>query len=647
MAKRNGKIIALALVLGLCLVLTGCYMAPDDVNNGQETNPGNNMPFQTLAPTATVTVTPDTVAVETPATLDGQPTPTPASGTSWSDWGSTDQPTNPAGITPIPTGGTIVFDNTPVPGMETTGMLPSNSPALATTPAVTTPPVATPTLTPPSLQLGFKGSDAVRAVQKRLKELGYYKGAADGDYGPATEKAVKEFQKANGLRADGKCGEQTLKKMNSKDAKSKKEATATATPKYTATPKPTHTPNLSKDYYLKLGDSGKRVQTLQRRLIELGWLDGKVTGTYDTATESAVKGFQKKTKDLWEDGIAGPDTLRALYSSNAARTSKAVSSTNSETLEFGSEGSAVKQMQQKLKDLGYLAGSADGKFGVTTQAAVIAFQKNNNLTADGKAGSATLSKLYSGRANKASGTTVKISQKTTGGRDTTDIASTGYETLQVGSEGSAVKKLQDRLKALGYDPGSRDGKFGSATEAAVMAFQAQNNLTVDGKAGPATQRALYRTGAKSPVTYSALRMGDTGTAVRNLQYTLYELGYYDGAIDGDYGQTTSDAVRAFQIQNHITPVDGVAGKNTLSRLYSSDAIAATAVSEQYSTISPGDTGDEVLQVQDCLIELGFMSQTTGIYDTVTVNAVKAFQRANGLNPDGVCGPSTLKILFGY
>ena len=110
----------------------------------------------------------------------------------------------------------------------------------------------------------------------------------------------------------------------------------------------------------------------------------------------------------------------------------------------------VKKMQQKLKDLGYLSGSADGKFGVATQAAVIAFQKNNNLTADGKAGSATLSKLYSGTANKSnSSAKIDSSDKHKSGRDTSGIASTGYETLQSGSKGTAVKNLQQKLKQLG------------------------------------------------------------------------------------------------------------------------------------------------------------------------------------------------------
>ena len=658
--KKSLKVIGLAGALALCLLLTGCYQPPDEVNNG---NPSGNTPalFDTMAPTATVEVTPDTVVIETQNIYggnDGQqtltPTPTPpdGGGNGWDNWGI-EQTATPT-LTPGP-GEMLVFDSpapgsleTSQPGQQTIEVVTSAPPTPTPTPA----PV-TPTPTPKSLQRGFTGSEAVRAVQKRLKELGYYKGSADGDFGPATEEAVKEFQKANGLTADGKVGEKTLAKMNAKTAISYKDAHATATPKNTAkptakvtnTPRPTATPNLEKDYYLTIGSKGKKVETLQRRLIELGWMDGSVTGNYDERTAAAVSAFQKKTSGLWEDGIAGPDTLRALYSSNAARGSVVVSS-NTETLELGSEGAEVKKLQQKLKDLGYLSGSVDGKFGVATEAAVIAFQKNNNLTADGKAGVATLSKLYSGTAKKSTGTQVKIEETTNNsGRDTSDISSTGYVTLESGSSGDQVRTLQKRLKELGYYNGSIDGSYGDSTMAAVMAFQLRNNLTVDGKAGPATQRVLY--GSKANITYASMRQGEEGKAVKNLQYTLYELGYYDGAIDGKYGQTTADAVRAFQIQNKITPVDGVAGSVTLGKMYSPDAVAATAASVSYETAQKGASGDLVVQIQDCLVQMGYLDEITGVYDDTTVAAVKAFQSANGLTPDGKCGELTLQVLFGY
>ena len=60
---------------------------------------------------------------------------------------------------------------------------------------------------------------AVRNVQKRLKKLGYYTGSIDGDYGNGTRNAVKNFQKRNGLTANGRVNSKTLSKLNSSGAK--------------------------------------------------------------------------------------------------------------------------------------------------------------------------------------------------------------------------------------------------------------------------------------------------------------------------------------------------------------------------------------------------------------------------------------------
>ena len=63
-------------------------------------------------------------------------------------------------------------------------------------------------------------------------------------------------------------------------------------------------------------------------------------------------------------------------------------------------------------------------------------------------------------------------------------------TLRVGSTGVAVRCLQSRLNALGYDAGPVDGWFGSMTRSAVVRFQRAKGLTVDGIVGPETARAL-------------------------------------------------------------------------------------------------------------------------------------------------------------
>ena len=64
--------------------------------------------------------------------------------------------------------------------------------------------------------------------------------------------------------------------------------------------------------------------------------------------------------------------------------------------------------------------------------------------------------------------------------------------LKRGSRGEYVTALQNHLNQLGYDCGAADGKFGSATEAAVRSFQAAHSLTVDGIAGSATLNAILK-----------------------------------------------------------------------------------------------------------------------------------------------------------
>ena len=59
-----------------------------------------------------------------------------------------------------------------------------------------------------ALKRGSEGDD-VAAVQRRLKQWGYYDGAIDGKFGPATEQAVRRFQQKNGLTVDGVIGEKT------------------------------------------------------------------------------------------------------------------------------------------------------------------------------------------------------------------------------------------------------------------------------------------------------------------------------------------------------------------------------------------------------------------------------------------------------
>ncbi len=67
-------------------------------------------------------------------------------------------------------------------------------------------------------------------------------------------------------------------------------------------------------------------------------------------------------------------------------------------------------------------------------------------------------------------------------------------TLQVGSRGDSVRRLQDTLRSAGFNPGSTDGSFGPRTRAAVQQYQQARRLEADGVVGTKTMQALRRDG---------------------------------------------------------------------------------------------------------------------------------------------------------
>ena len=312
------------------------------------------------------------------------------------------------------------------------------------------------------------------------------------------------------------------------------------------------------------------------------------------------------------------------YVSVTKTASSSSSSSSATRLEKGSTGSDVKDLQTKLKKLGYYDAYVDGDYGDTTVAAVKAFQKKYNLTADGIAGKETLKKLDSAYKNADS--------------DKDD------DSLRMGDSGSAVKDLQTKLKKLGYYDGTVDSTFGSGTYAAVRAFQKKYNLTADGVAGSETLKKLdsaYKN-ADSDKDDGSLRKGATGSAVKNLQTKLKKLGFYNASIDGDYGDTTVAAVKAFQKKYNLT-ADGVAGSETLKKLDTAYKNADSNTSTDDDSLRKGATGTAVKTLQTNLKKLGFYTAyVDGSFGSTTESAVKAFQKKYGLTADGVAGSATLK-----
>lgn len=344
-----------------------------------------------------------------------------------------------------------------------------------------------------TLRLGSRGT-AVLQLQQALNALGYDTNGADGKFGKGTERAVKAYQQANGLTADGKAGVKTLAQLYSGSSVSGSTSGTASSEIYTA-----KNPNT-----LQSGDSGSKVTQLQNALKLLGFYTGGVDGKFGSGTKKAVMQFQR-ANGLTADGLAGTKTQTLLYaqvnngisggSSSSGSSSSGTSSGTSgftRTLRKGYTGADVIAVQQKLKELGFYSGSVDGVYGTGSIAAVKKFQQQNGLTADGLVGSRTYAALMSASTGSSSNSG---SDNSSSSSDSTSGQDYAEGTLSYGSSGTEVKKMQQALKALGYNV-SADGSYGALTQMAVTQFQKRNGLTADGVAGSATLKLLYSGNAK-------------------------------------------------------------------------------------------------------------------------------------------------------
>lgn len=178
---------------------------------------------------------------------------------------------------------------------------------------------------------------------------------------------------------------------------------------------------------------------------------------------------------------------------------------------------------------------------------------------------------------------------------------------------------------------------------------------------------------------AALKYGDRGDSVKEIQEYLIAQNLLHTAADGVYGTATVDAVKNFQEALGLE-VDGICGAMTYKILraaaydeidittwqpgdyvpeppQSSPAIAVLSTVKTVGTVAQyagigdvikfGMEGDGVVHLQNKLIELGFYEgDADGVCGVSTVNALKDFQRSQGIAADGICGSGTYSALNG-
>jgi peptidoglycan hydrolase-like protein with peptidoglycan-binding domain len=279
----------------------------------------------------------------------------------------------------------------------------------------------------------------------------------------------------------------------------------------------------------KIGSNGSGVASNQRCLKKLGYFNGPVTGKFASLTQNAVIKFQLANR-ISGDGVVGASTQLALQRACQSRTSNRNSSGQYPTLSQGKTGAGVKRLQQRLRQLGYLNANPTGNFGLITKNAVIAFQQNYRIPANGIVNRQTWNALMGSSPTQA----------------------------RSSLSSQQVRELQVRLRQLGYLNADATGNIGPMTREAVIAFQRNNGLPVDGIANAQVLDSVRRSsGVNQQSGRNYLTVGDRGENVRLVQERLSQLGFSNTNPDGFFNDYTRQSVIAFQQSSRLNSTGNV------------------------------------------------------------------------------------------
>ena len=404
---------------------------------------------------------------------------------------------------------------------------------------------------------------------------------------------------------------------------------------------------------LARGSQGEAVKKVQQALLNQGLaVSGGADGVFGPGTESALKAFQTQ-HGLNATGIVDDASALAL----------GLTSSPLLGLTQGNCGAAVKKLQRKLQGAGItVTGGADGIFGQGTTRAVKEFQSSKGYSPTGVVNAATAVALRGVRAVEAAPASPTPASPTPAApaakpaATKAPAASSGLVGLKIGSRNDQVKKLQRTIMAAGFTVvGGADGIFGALTANALKSFQNANGLDASGVVDDATAQVLATVGASTDddqtdnhdpsvsSPYIGLQYGSLGADVKSLQSALIDAGLaVRGGADGVYGRATEGAVKSFQGQHGIDQ-SGKVDKATADALSS----GATATGGSSMTgLKAGALGNTVKSLQQALIDAGVSVRggADGIFGPATANALKQFQKSQGIEATGTVDAATADAL---
>lgn len=329
-----------------------------------------------------------------------------------------------------------------------------------------------------SMKRGSSGTE-VRHLQENLIGLGYLTGSADGHFGPGTEAAVREFQSEFGLAVDGSAGRATQTALRN------------------------------------------AVVRLQVELKRLGCAPGGADGHFGSKTRSALKEYQRSRR-LEVTGVADRATWAMLNSESGGMRAGT-------KIPRGSSGTQVKYLQMALIGLGYLNGSADGKYGSQTTEAVRSYQSAYGLSVDGSAGPDTMTSLR-----------------------------------------NSISTLQSDLSRKGWYHSTIDGVYGNGTRAAVKDYQQYMGISATGVAGSKTMQKLYG--------YSLGGSNGGSTGGESKTYKTWIDPLYQ---NGDYTKIWYDSKKRIWKTVHSSGCAGVAMAMALNAMKNTDQYTGKSVMDWF------------------------------------------------------------------
>lgn len=491
------------------------------------------------------------------------------------------------------------------------------------------------------LKSGDRGED-VKQLQERLRALKYLDSKATGNYLAQTERAVKAVQKAYGLEETGEADLDLLELIYSDDFR-----------------RP-----------LKKDDKGADVSAVQERLQFFGFYAGKVSGTFGEATAKAVRDFQA-LNGLEETGLADIPTQNRLFSDEAVLPTPDPAATPAPTpapttppdttfpgkLSYGSKKKEVTTLQEQLAYLGYFDRKPTGGYYKQTQAAVKAFQKQNGLADSGTVDETTWNALFA--------TDAVLPQHTP--RPTPEPTPVPYFI--------EVDVTNQLVKVFGLDENKEYKKLEKIFTASTGTEKFPSDVGTWTLSGRKARWAMfptwgggyaqYWTKINSSIAFHSFMYTPDRKQVKMasvkklgrpashgcIRLSLYDAKWiYDNIGEGVQVWIHEDAAPDPELKyaNRLGPFSDEIGTHVPTPVPTATPVyqMADRPAGEVRELKLGAEGEDVFWLQSRLKELGYyLGSVTGQFREGTRDAVKSYQKANGLRGGGVANVATLEHLY--